>query len=109
VHFAVREILTKNKIVMKRKTESLLLYVKTGCPWCRMAEDYLRNRGYHYERVDVRQDRAGFDELKRISGQTLTPTLAWENSVLADFGPKDLEEFLEAHNVQPGCLEERTQ
>jgi glutaredoxin len=82
-------------------TKSLILYVKAGCPWCWIAKDYLRNHGYQYELVDVSRDRAAFEELKRISGQTFTPTLARGNLVLSDFGAEDLEEFLEAHNIQP--------
>jgi glutaredoxin 3 len=53
----------------------LILYVKTGCPWCSMAEEYLDRHGYQYVRVDVREGRAAFDEMKRISGQTCAPTL----------------------------------
>jgi len=82
-------------------TKSLILYVKAGCPWCRVARDYLQHHGFQYELVDVRQDRAAFEELKRTSGQTFTPTLAWDNLVFSDFGPQDLEEFLEAHNIKP--------
>jgi hypothetical protein len=66
-----------------------------------MARDYLQNHGYQYELTDVSRDRAAFEELKRISGQTFTPTLAWDNLVLSDFGSEDLEEFLEAHNIKP--------
>ena len=55
-------------------TKSLILYVKAGCPWCWMARDYLQNHGYQYELIDVSRDRAGFEELKRISGKTFTPT-----------------------------------
>ena len=66
-----------------------------------MAGDYLQSHGYLYEMIDVSRDRAAFEELKRISGQTFTPTLAWNNLVLSDFGPEDLEEFLEAHNIKP--------
>ena len=82
-------------------TKSLILYVKAGCPWCRIARDYLQNHGYQCELIDVSRDRAAFEELKHISGQTFTPTLAWNNLVLSDFGPEDLEEFLEAHNIKP--------
>jgi glutaredoxin 3 len=80
---------------------SMILYVKTGCPWCRLAEVYLDERGYKYERINVRQDRAAFDELKRISGQTYTPTLVIGGQVLADFGPDQLAEFLKEHNIFP--------
>ena len=82
-------------------TKSLILYVKAGCPWCWMARDYLQNHGYQYELIDVSRDRAAFEGLKRISGQTFTPTLARDNLLLSDFGPEDLEEFLEAHNIKP--------
>lgn len=77
------------------------LYVKPGCPWCHMAEHYLDKHGYKYERVDVRRDRVAFDELKRLSNQTYTPTLAIEDLVLPDFGPDDLEEFLKEHKILP--------
>jgi len=82
-------------------TKPLTLYVKVGCPWCRMATNYLRNHGHQYELVDVSRDRAAFEELKRISGQTFAPTLVRGNLVLSDFGPEDLEEFLAAHDIQP--------
>jgi glutaredoxin len=79
----------------------MILYIKTGCPWCRVAEVYLDERGYKYKRINVRQDRAAFDELKRISGQTYTPTMVIGDHVLSDFGPDQLEEFLKEHNIFP--------
>jgi glutaredoxin 3 len=82
-------------------TKRFRLYVKSACPWCRLAEDYLNAHGYGYERIDVRRDRAAFNEMKRLSGQTYSPTLVVGDLVLPDFGPEELEEFLQAHNLQP--------
>lgn len=79
----------------------MILYVKTGCPWCRMAEKYLDERGYKYQRLDVRRDPEAFQDLKRISGQSYTPTLVFKNLLLADFGPDQLEDFLKQHNILP--------
>jgi glutaredoxin 3 len=79
----------------------LILYVKPSCPWCHIAENYLDKHGYIYERIDVRRDRAAFDDLKRISNQTSAPTLVIGNLVLPDFGPDELEEFLKEHNILP--------
>lgn len=31
----------------------MILYVKTGCPWCRLAEAYLDERGYKYQRLTL--------------------------------------------------------
>jgi glutaredoxin 3 len=80
---------------------SMILYVKPGCPWCSIAEEYLNKRGYKYERTDVCVDPAAFTELKRISGQSYAPTLAVGNLVLPDFGPDELEDFLKRHNILP--------
>jgi glutaredoxin 3 len=80
---------------------SLILYVKTGCPWCDMAENYLNKRGYKYTKIDVRRDSAAFQEMKRISGQTYAPTLVVGDLFLPDFGPDELEEFLKEHNILP--------
>ena len=79
----------------------MILYVKPGCPWCRIAEEYLNKRGYKYEPTDVCVDPAAFTELKRISGQSYAPTLAVGNLVLPDFGPDELEDFLKRHNILP--------
>jgi glutaredoxin 3 len=82
-------------------SNSMILYVKSGCPWCHLAELYLDERGYTYKRINVRQDRAAYDELKRISGQASTPTLVIGDHVLPDFGPDELEEFLKEHKIFP--------
>jgi glutaredoxin len=71
-----------------------VLYVKTGCPYCRAATEYLDERGVAYETVDVRGSDKGMRKLQEISGQMKTPTLQWNGDVLADFGVDQLEEFL---------------
>jgi len=82
-------------------SKSMILYVKAGCPWCRVAEDYLDKHGYKFESVDVRRDPAAFAEMRRISGQSYSPTLALGDLFLPDFGPDELEDFLKEHNIQP--------
>jgi glutaredoxin len=72
-----------------------ILYIKRGCPYCRAATDYLDERKISYQTVDVRGDSAGMKKLEEVSGQTKTPTLAWDGEVLANFGTDELESFLE--------------
>ena len=79
----------------------LKLYVKTWCPWCITARQYLAKRGYEFEEVDVEADRAAYAEMIRLSGQTYTPTLSVEDKLLADFGPAELQLFLEKNHIQP--------
>lgn len=71
------------------------LFIKRGCPWCVDAEAWLRQRGIAYESVDVLRDAAAYNEMRRISGQTLAPTLLMpDGSVLPDFDTRQLEAFL---------------
>jgi glutaredoxin 3 len=81
--------------------KQLILYVKPGCSWCQMAEDYLQENGYTYLLLDVISDRSAFAEMKRLSGQTYAPTLAVGDLILPDFGPEELEEFLQRHQILP--------
>ena len=71
------------------------LYVKTGCPYCKAAMDYLDGNKIDYEKIDVRVDEAGMKKLEEVSGQTKTPTLDWNGEILPDFGVEELEEFLQ--------------
>ncbi len=73
------------------------LYVKTGCPYCKAATDFLDEKKISYEQVDVLKSESAMTKMREISGQTKTPTLDWDGDVLADFGVKELEAFLEKH------------
>ncbi len=77
------------------KTPLPKLYIKTGCPWCHEAIEWLDQRHMSYKSIDVRNDQAAFKTLEEISGQTKTPTLQMpDGRVLADFGVEELPGFL---------------
>ncbi len=71
-----------------------------------MAQEWLDARGYEYDLIDVEADRADYQEMIRLSGQRLTPTLAVTDGdkpplILPDFGPDELEEFLKKNQIEP--------
>ena len=86
-------------------TSPWILYVKTRCPWCVEAVEYLDAKGYHYKQVDVLKDPEAFERMKELSGQRLTPTLVIEEGdlLLADFDTGQLEKFLRQHDLKPGA------
>ena len=74
---------------------NMVVYVKPGCFWCSDALSWLQARGIEHTAVDVFADRAAFDRMKEISGQTKAPTLEMpDGKVLADFDVAELERFL---------------
>jgi len=79
----------------------LKLYVKRWCPWCITARQYLSKRGYAFQEIDVEADKAAYAEMIRTSGQAYTPTLAADDKLLADFGPDELQAFLQKHEIKP--------
>jgi glutaredoxin len=65
-----------------------------------MAQEWLDARGYQYQLIDVEESRADYDEMIRLSGQRLTPTLVTaDGAVLPDFGPEELEVFLKNRSI----------
>lgn len=75
------------------------LYIKPWCPWCIEAVRWLEQRGYAFEKIDVLQDAEAFSHMRKISGQSLTPTLEVDEKVLPDFDVGQLERFLSENKI----------
>ena len=80
----------------------LKVYIKPGCPWCIEAVDWLNRRGYAFEEINVFADPRDFDRMKTLSGQSKAPTLETDTGlVLPDFDVRQLEAFLQQHQISP--------
>jgi glutaredoxin 3 len=78
----------------------LTVYIKPWCTWCVEALKWLDARGIAYRSVDVLTDAAAYAHMRKISGQSLTPTMETSDGlVLADFDVGQLEKFLNTHNI----------
>jgi len=75
------------------KPEKIRLFVKTFCGWCEEAKDWLDERGYTYELLDVSTDAAARKEMHALSGQTKAPVIEVNGEILADFDTGQLEIF----------------
>ena len=74
------------------------LYVKQGCPWCIQAIQFLRDHAIDVDLRDVNKSSTDYKRLLEISGQTLTPTLEFEDFMVVDFS---VPEFIKAINERP--------
>ncbi|MCK9588785.1 MAG: glutaredoxin domain-containing protein [Terrimicrobiaceae bacterium] len=73
----------------------MTLYIKPWCPWCIDAVKWLNKRGIEFKSVDVLSDSRAYEHMRKISHQSLTPTLEMpDGSVLADFDIRQIERFL---------------
>jgi glutaredoxin len=75
---------------MSKQTRPIL-YIKSGCPWCREALSFFNSQGVDLDVRDVNENAKDMDAMVAVSGQTKTPTFEYEEFMVADF---DVNEFL---------------
>lgn len=73
---------------------SIVIYTKSGCPWCAEALQFLRDKRIQFEDREVLSNPKFFEELKNKSGQSKTPTLDVDGEILADTAAAAIEVFL---------------
>jgi glutaredoxin len=81
-----------------------ILYVKSGCPWCREALSFFNSQGIDIDLRDVSLNAKDMDAMVSISGQSKVPTFEYGDFVVSDFSVDEflaeLNEFPEAqHNL----------
>jgi len=79
----------------------LTLYSRKWCSWCIDAKDYLKEKGYRFQEIDVGKDRQAYEQMKELSSQTYVPTFVAGDKVLANFDTNQLEKFLTEHQINP--------
>lgn len=78
---------------------SLIIYTKTGCPWCVEALQFLNDNKIPFEEREVLSNAAYFEELTQKSGQTKTPTLDLDGKILADTDAQAIGMFLSENGM----------
>src|SRR2546429_5384957 len=77
----------------------LKLYSREWCSWCIDAKDYLSEKGYRFQEIDVGKDRRAYEDMKKLSAQTYVPTFVAGGKNLAKFDCRKREKILKRdHN-----------
>ncbi|MEI6396718.1 MAG: glutaredoxin family protein [Candidatus Taylorbacteria bacterium] len=77
----------------------IILYTKTGCPWCAGVLKLFAENNIAYEEREVLANKVYFDELVKKSGQTKTPTLDIDGYIIADSDKEQVLEYLKSNNL----------
>ncbi|HUD03931.1 MAG TPA: glutaredoxin family protein [Candidatus Paceibacterota bacterium] len=78
---------------------NIILYTKTGCPWCKGVLDFFAEKKVAFVEREVRGNPKYFEELVTKSGQTKTPTLDIDGFILADSDKDQVAKFLKEKGV----------
>ena len=95
------ELTARRRLVYYRPPMQLKLYSREWCSWCIDAKDYLSEKGYCFQEIDVGRDRQAYEEMKQLSAQTYVPTFVAGDKVLAKFDTNQLQRFLNEHQINP--------
>ncbi len=78
---------------------NIILYTKTGCPWCKEVIEFLNEKNVPYEERNVRENPEFFKEMIAKSHQEKAPTLDIDGEILADSDKEAVEEYLKSKAV----------
>lgn len=77
----------------------MILYTKTGCPWCDEVRNYLIENDLTFEERNVTSNDEFFKEMFDKSGQEKAPTLDINGEIFADLGADEVEEILREKGI----------
>jgi thioredoxin reductase (NADPH) len=78
---------------------NILVYTKSGCPWCDDVRAYLKETGLPFEEREVRTTPQYFEEMEKLSGQRKAPVVVVDGEVLADTDREAVEAFLRQKGI----------
>ncbi len=70
------------------------VYSTPVCPWCRKAEEFLKDRNIDFKKVDVSSDRDAAMEMIQKSGQRGVPVLDIDGTIIIGFDKPAIEQAL---------------
>lgn len=72
----------------------IIMYTKTGCPWCEGAMEFLHRENVKFEERNVTLNLKYMKEMEEKSGQSKAPTLDIDGEILPDFSADEIETYL---------------
>lgn len=73
---------------------NIIVYTKTGCPWCIDLTEYLNEKGISFEERNVIENESYFVEMQAKSGQTKAPVVDIDGKIIADTDKEEIEREL---------------
>ena len=75
-------------------SHKVLIYTTPSCVYCRMAKQFLKDKGVAYVEHDVTADPAKAQEMIDKSGQMGVPVIEIDGQVIVGFDRTEMEELL---------------
>jgi len=70
------------------------IYTTPTCPFCQLAKQYFKEKGFEFEEVDVSRDEAAAMEMIQKSGQMGVPMIEIDGKIVIGFDKERIGELL---------------
>jgi len=70
------------------------VYSTPTCPYCKMAQEYLKEKGVEFEHIDVAADQKAAEEMIEKSGQMGVPVIEIDGKIIVGFNKEEIEKLL---------------
>lgn len=74
--------------------KKVTIYSTPTCPYCKMAKDYMKEKGVAFTDVDVSADEKAAEEMIKKSGQMGVPVIDVEGRIIVGFDRDELKKSL---------------
>ena len=74
--------------------KKITIYTLSWCPHCSALKEYLKNKKYEFENIDVEENEDIAEEIIEKTGQSSFPIIDINGNILIGFDSKKIEEIL---------------
>ncbi len=80
--------------------EAIEIYTTPTCPYCKMAKEYMKQKGVEFKEYNVTEDREALQELVRLTDRRSVPVIRSGNEVMVGFDHGRLEQMINCAKQQ---------
>lgn len=78
----------------KKSAHSIIVYSTPQCPYCHMAKEFLKEKGFAYSDINVAADAKAAADMIEKSGQRGVPVIDIDGKIIIGFDKRAIEEAL---------------
>ena len=80
--------------------EEIVIYTTPTCQYCKMAKEYMKQKGIAFKELNVAQDREALQEMVRLTERRSVPVIRCGNEVMVGFDPGRLDQMINCAKQQ---------
>ncbi|MEN6488181.1 MAG: glutaredoxin family protein [Smithella sp.] len=78
-----------------KKSNEVILYITSWCPYCKMAADFFRSRNIPFTEYDIEKDRAAAERKKQLDSKSGVPFAIINGQPIHGYSPGAYEKALQ--------------